>query len=63
MNMLVPKVLKKQIRIEYTPSENVNLVAAVGADLAKRGIINMAVIECRIKTLQIPGVTLITKKG
>ncbi|OXU23999.1 hypothetical protein TSAR_006265 [Trichomalopsis sarcophagae] len=62
MKMQVPHPLTKQIKIGFTPSQNLQAVVEVGYSLANKGIIKDAIIECPIKTLIIPGVTITTKK-
>ncbi|XP_016840075.1 uncharacterized protein LOC100679816 [Nasonia vitripennis] len=62
MKMQVPHSLSKQIKIGFTPSQNLQAVVEVGFSLANKGIIKDAIIECPIKTLIIPGVTITTKK-
>lgn len=62
MKMYLPHRLRKQIKIGFTPSENLKAVVEVAFTLANKGIIKDAIIECPIKTLIIPGVTIITNK-
>ncbi|XP_016840076.1 uncharacterized protein LOC103315296 isoform X1 [Nasonia vitripennis] len=63
MKLVVPHNLKKQIKISSNPSKYINAVAEIASSLVEQGMIRNVVIECPIRTLQIPGVTLITDKN
>ena len=62
MKMKCPKNLMKHMKVGYTPSNNVNLVAQVASELVGRGTIRSTLVECPIDAIKIPGVTIIANK-
>ena len=62
INIPIPQTLKRQIPIEFTPSKHVQLVADIGKGLVSKGMFKSAILECPVRNLQIPGVTLTTEK-
>lgn len=61
LKLNVSKVLRKQMKISYVVSENVKTVAKISSLLVHKRIIINTFVESPVRTLQIPGVTLMTK--
>lgn len=59
--MNIPIILRKQIKIACTVSENIDTVSKIALLLIHEGLVINAIVESPIKTLQIPGVTLVTE--
>lgn len=63
MGINVPKFMVQQLQIGYTPSINLEIIKEVALQLADMKIIKTVEIECPIRSLVIPGVTLVTHRG
>lgn len=61
MKMTVPKMLMRPVSFRYSPSTNTIRVREICQNLADRKAIDKAVLECPVKSLPIPGVTV--RKG
>ncbi|KAL7293909.1 hypothetical protein TKK_0012640 [Trichogramma kaykai] len=62
MKMRVPKSLVKPLKVGYKISDRLEIVKSVANKLVARGLISQMIIECPVKAIVIPGVTLITEK-
>lgn len=62
MNLKIPEALRKEVRIAYTVPEQVYTAAQILNKLIDEKTVQSIAVECPVKGLLIPGITLETEK-